>query len=104
MNSSDVASQDIDFDSVAGKTYVLASPSVAPINQLAAMHLRVAMMHMSNRGAKWAGDASSSRGSVMAARNQAIDAAFECAAERETEGVLWVDDDLLMPPYAFTAM
>lgn len=95
---------DVDLDSVAGKAYMIASPSVAAVAPKAVASLRVAMMNMSNHGARWVGDASSGRGSVMAARNLALDAAFEAMDEGPIEGVLWVDDDLIMPPEALTSL
>lgn len=95
---------EINLDAVAGKTYMIASPSVGAVAPKAVAALRVAMMNMSNHGAKWAGDASSGRGSVLAARNMVLDAAFEAAEEGPLEGVLWVDDDILMPPEALTML
>lgn len=105
MIGSEETELNFEFEAVKGKTYLIASPSVGMVNPAAVRHLRVAIMHMSNHGAKWAGDASSGRGSVMAARNFALDTAFECVAQGlPLEGVLWVDDDLLMPPEALTML
>lgn len=95
---------DIDFTAVRGKKYLLASPSVAPVAFKAARHLRVAMMHLGNNGGLWAGDVSSDRGSVLAARNAALDGAFDADADMGIDGVLWVDDDLIMPVWALTVM
>ena len=92
-------------ESIRGKRYLLASPSVAAINVEAARTLRVAMMTLSNAGALWAGDVSSGRGSVLAARNQAIDGALEAlSAGVEVEGVFWIDDDLILPAEALKAL
>ena len=47
----------------------------------------------------------SGRGSVLAARNQAIDGVLEALESGlDVEGLFWVDDDLLMPAYALTAI
>lgn len=97
----------IEFDvaQIRGKRYLLASPSVAAINATASRTLRVAMMTLSNAGGLWAGDVSSGRGSVMAARNQAIDGAFETeTAGLEVEGVFWIDDDLILPADALKSL
>lgn len=95
---------DVNLDAVAGKTYMIASPSVGLVAPSAVKALRVAMMNMSNHGARWVGDASSGRGSVLAARNMALDAAFEAMDEGPLEGVLWIDDDILMPAEALTML
>lgn len=95
---------DVDLDSVSGKRYMIASPSVGAVAPQAVASLRVAMMNMSNHGARWVGDASSGRGSVLAARNLALDAAFEAMDEGELEGVLWVDDDIILPPETLTTL
>jgi len=95
---------DINLDAVSGKTYMIASPSIGSVASAAVKSLRVAMMNMSNHGARWVGDASSGRGSVLAARNLALDAALEAMEEGPLEGVLWVDDDLIMPPEALTLL
>lgn len=101
----EVDSLDVDPTAIAGKTYMLASPSVSAVNATAARTLRVAIMHVANQGGKWGGDVSSGRGSVLAARNQAIDGVLEALESGlDVEGLFWVDDDLLMPAYALTAL
>jgi hypothetical protein len=63
--------------------------------------LRVAMMSAA-RHAEWVGDVSTIREGWVGARNRAAKAALEDAPD--ADGIVWVDDDVLLPATAITRM
>jgi glycosyltransferase involved in cell wall biosynthesis len=76
---------------------VLAHPSYGPLDSEVNKALRVAMMSAA-QVAEWVGDVSTIREGWVGARNRAVKAALEDAPD--CDGVIWVDDDVLLPPTA----
>ena len=81
----------------AGLKVALATPSYGPRDPHIEKHLRAAMMTASNAGVQWAGDVSSVRMAWEAGRDMSAKSAIKAGAD----GVLWVDDDLRIPPETF---
>jgi hypothetical protein len=80
-----------------GVKLALAVPSYGPLDPHIDKHLRAAVMTASNAGIRWAGDVSSIRMGWEAGR----DIAAKAAIDADADGVLWVDDDILLPADAF---
>lgn len=78
----------------------IASPSYGPRDPEVEKHLRAAIMTASNHGVKWVGDVSAVRQNFVDARNTAALGALEL----EADGVIWVDDDILIPADAIIKM
>lgn len=83
-----------------GLKVALATPSYGPRDPHIEKHLRAAMMTASNAGVKWAGDVSSIRMAWEAGRDMSAKAAIRAGAD----GVIWVDDDLRIPPETFVKL
>jgi len=83
------------------KRIVLAHPCYGPLDPEVNKALRVAMMSAS-RHAEWVGDVSTIREGWVGARNRAVKAALEDAPD--CDGIVWVDDDVLLPPTAITRL
>lgn len=83
------------------KRIVLAHPCYGPLDPEINKSLRVAMMSASGT-AEWVGDVSTIREGWVGARNRAAKAALEDAPE--CDGIVWVDDDVLLPPTAIKRM
>ena len=80
---------------------VLSHPCYGPLDPEVNKALRVAMMSAA-RHAEWVGDVSTIREGWVGARNRAAKAALEDAPD--CGGIVWVDDDVLLPPTAITRM
>ena len=80
---------------------VLAHPSYGPLDSEINKNLRVAMMSAA-QVAEWVGDVSTIREGWVGARNRAAKAALEDAPD--CDGIVWVDDDVLLPPTAIKRM
>lgn len=80
-----------------GMKLALAAPTYGPRDPHIAKHLMAAVMSASNAGVKWVGDVSAIRMGWDAGRDFAAKAAINGGAD----GVLWVDDDVKLPPEAF---
>jgi GT2 family glycosyltransferase len=79
---------------------VLASPTYGPVDPDAAKSLRVAIMHASQNGVEWLGDASPDRMFFSVARNVAA----KEAVSSEADGVFWCDSDVILPAHAITSL
>lgn len=79
------------------KKIVLAHPCYGPLDPEVNKSLRVAMMSAAGV-AEWVGDVSTIREGWVGARNRAAKAALEDAPD--CDGIVWVDDDVLLPPTA----
>jgi hypothetical protein len=83
------------------KRIVLAHPCYGPLDPEINKALRVAMMSAA-RVAEWVGDVSTIREGWVGARNRAALAALEDAPR--ADGIVWVDDDVLLPSTAIKRM
>ena len=83
------------------KKIVLAHPCYGPLDPEVNKALRVAMMSAA-QVAEWVGDVSTIREGWVGARNRAAKAALEDAPD--CDGIVWVDDDVLLPPTAIKRM
>jgi hypothetical protein len=83
------------------KRIVLAHPCYGPLDPEVNKSLRVAMMSAASV-AEWVGDVSTIREGWVGARNRAVKAALEDASD--CDGIVWVDDDVLLPPTAIKRM
>lgn len=83
-----------------GIRLALATPSYGPRDPHLEKHLRAAIMTASNAGIKWAGDVSSIRMAWEAGRDAAAKAAIESGAD----GLVWIDDDMKIPPEAIVKL
>jgi hypothetical protein len=80
---------------------VLAHPCYGPLDPHINKALRVAMMSAA-QVAEWVGDVSTVREGWVGARNRAVKGALEDAPD--CDGIVWVDDDVLLPPTAIKRM
>lgn len=80
---------------------VLAHPCYGPLDPEINKALRVAMMSAAGH-AEWVGDVSTIREGWVGARNRAAKAALEDAPD--ADGIVWVDDDVLLPATAITRL
>lgn len=80
---------------------VLAHPCYGPLDPEINKALRVAIMSAAEV-AEWVGDVSTIREGWVGARNRAVQAALEDAPD--CDGIVWVDDDVLLPPTAIKRM
>jgi GT2 family glycosyltransferase len=80
---------------------VLAHPSYGAVDPHISKALRVAIMSAS-RHHEWIGDVSAIRQGWVGARNQAVKDTL--AEAGECDGIVWVDDDVLLPPTAITRL
>lgn len=85
-----------------GLTATLAVPTYGPVDPACAKTVRNAVMHASNRGLLWAGDASPDRQGWSAARNTVAQHVWENQAE--SDGVMWIDSDIVVPADAITRL
>jgi hypothetical protein len=72
---------------------ILVSPTYGHIDPLHSKRLRIACMTASNRGHKWAGDASPSRMLIEGARSAAV---VESMQSEDADGIVWVDSDIIL--------
>lgn len=79
------------------KRIVLAHPCYGPLDPHINKALRVAMMSACSV-AEWVGDVSTIREGWVGGRNRSAKAALEDAPN--ADGIVWVDDDVLLPPTA----
>lgn len=83
------------------KRIVLAHPCYGSLDAEVNKALRVAMMSAA-RHAEWIGDVSTVRVGWVGARNLAVKSALQDAPE--CDGIVWVDDDVLLPSTAITRL
>ena len=83
------------------KRIVLAHPCYGSLDAEINKALRVAMMSAC-KVAEWVGDVSTIRQGWVGARNMAVKSTLEDAPE--CDGIVWVDDDVLLPSTAITRM
>lgn len=83
------------------KKILLAHPCYGPLDPEINKALRVAMMSAAKH-AQWIGDVSTIREGWVGARNRAAKGALEDA--EDADGIVWVDDDVLLPATAITRM
>lgn len=79
------------------KKIALAHPCYGPLDPHINKALRLAMMSAATV-AEWVGDASTIREGWVGARNRAVKGVLEDCPE--ADGIIWVDDDVLLPPSA----
>jgi hypothetical protein len=79
------------------KKIVLSHPCYGPLDPVINKALRVAMMS-AGKTAQWVGDASAIRQGWVTARNKAVEETLENVPD--ADGIVWVDDDVLLPPSA----
>lgn len=79
------------------KKIALAHPCYGPLDPYINKALRLAMMSAA-RVAEWVGDSSTIREGWVGARNRAVTGVLEDCPE--CDGIVWVDDDVLLPPSA----
>lgn len=65
---------------------------------------RAAIMFAANHGIIWVGDISPDRMGFAAARNKVVESAIDVADENKVDGIVWVDDDLMIPSEAFAKL
>ena len=88
-------------------TVIFARPTYGPSPDRAVdnSHL-AAIMYAANRGVRWVGPACPDRVGWSIARNGVVEEALEYGKQDQPlrdvlDGVIWVDDDVLVPPHAF---
>jgi len=79
---------------------IFACPSYGPLEPEAIVSQRISIMHAAGHGHSWIGDCSPNRMAWTAARNEVV----KQALETEADYVCWADSDVILPPYAFTAL
>jgi len=82
------------------KRIVLANPCYGPLDPYVEKSLRVAVMHAAQHH-DWIGDVSTIREGWVGARNKI---ARETIHEAKADGVVWVDDDVLLPADAISRL
>lgn len=80
---------------------VLAHPCYGPLDPEINKALRVAIMSAACH-AQWIGDVSTIREGWVGARNRAVKSMLEDAPD--CDGIVWVDDDVLLPPTAISRL
>lgn len=79
---------------------IFGCPSYGPMEPEAVISQRIAVMHAAGHGHTWIGDCSPNRMAWTAARNEVV----KNALETEADYICWADSDVILQPYAFTAM
>lgn len=77
------------------KRLIFACPTYGPVDPEAVASQRAAIMHASNYGIVWVGDAAPDRMKFDAGRNTIVKAVLEIADRESAEGVFWCDSDVL---------
>lgn len=77
---------------------IWASPTYGPVDSQALRSQRLAIMHASQHGVEWLGDASPERMKFDVARN----AVAKEAVNSEADYVFWCDSDIILPPWAIS--
>jgi hypothetical protein len=79
---------------------IFGCPSYGPMEPEAVISQRTAIMHAAGHGHTWIGDCSPNRVAWTAARNEVV----KNALETEADYICWADSDVILPPFAFTAL
>lgn len=83
---------------------ILAAPSYGPTEPEANRHLRAAIMHASNNGCRWLGDATPNRMKFDAARELIATQVTNDEHVTDAAFVVWVDSDVVLDTDSITTL
>jgi len=90
-------------DSVLGGIRVVTCvPSYGSAIPVVEKHIRAAIMHSANKGARWVGDISPDRESHSGARNIAATKLTTHPMLKNVDGIVWIDNDMFLQPNDIT--
>lgn len=81
---------------------VWTCPTYGPVDPQAVISQRNALMHASQHGVEWLGDASPDRLPFAAARNTVVQGVLDSAPD--ADGIFWCDSDVILPTHAVTSL